>query len=262
MNATRRKFLTAGTATIGSLLATTGIGSATPDATLEGRVRSHDDAPVPGAKISTHYYDWDERESYFDYVRLDDDGYFRKEVPAGQRVSLSFYKSTEDEHLAARHDGVPHIYRLPPVTVPEGGRDLGDYRLPRAHTLDVRAVFAERPGGVEGAIPRFGSVRDRSYSASGYSYLTTDESGYMKLHGADFTGVEMAGNVRVWLYPPGYEPYEDQKSANFAPYAEESVRDVEVIEDTTIEIDLSRRKSGQSGTGEGNGNGKENGKGN
>lgn len=264
MHATRRKFLSTGVATLGTLLGATGTGVATSDATLEGRVRSHEGAPIPGAKVSTHYYDWDERESYFDYVRLDDDGYFRKEVPAGQRVSLSFYKSTADEHLAPRRDGVPHIYRLPPVTVPEGGHDLGEYRLPRAYTLDVRAVFAERPGGVEGAIPRFGSVRGRSYSASGYSYLTTDESGYAKFYGADFTGVEVAGDVRVWLYPPGYEPYEDQKNADFAPYAEESVRDLTVTEDTTIEIDLSRRNRGGGGkkNGKENENGSRNGNGN
>lgn len=261
MNTTRRKFLaTTGTATVGTLLGVTGTGSAASDAMLEGRIRSHDGTPIPGAKVSTHYYDWSEEESYFDYVQLDDDGHFQKEIPEGQRVSLSFYKSTEDEHLAPRRDGVPHIYRLPPVTVPEGGYDLGDYRLPQAYTLDIRAVFTERPGGVEGAIPRFGSVRDRSYSASGYSYLTTDESGYAKFYGADFTGVEVAGDVRVWIYPPGYEPYEDQESANFAPYAEESVRNVEVTEDTTIEIDLSRRKSGRDGKG--NGNGKGNGRGN
>lgn len=257
MRTTRRGLLSkAGLATVGTLLGATGTGSAATDETLEGRFRSHNDSPVPNARIAVSYYDRSEGEYHFDYVRTEDDGYFQTSVPAGQRVGMGFYKSSEDAFLAPRRDGVPHIFNLPRVEVPEGGRDLGDYRLPRAYTLDARAVFAERPGGVEDAIPRFGSLRGRSYYASGYSYLTTDESGYMKLNDADFTGVEVVGDARVWMFPPGYEPYEEQRTADYAPYQEESVRDVTVTEDTSIEIDLSRRN------GEGNGDGKdtENGK--
>jgi hypothetical protein len=229
----------------GGLLTLTRNATAQNQVTLEGTIVSHTEDPVPNARIAVS-------SNAFTYVRTDENGYFSAEVPYGNRVYLGFYKSSENAFLAHRLDGVPHILTLPTITVGSDGYDLGEYPLPEAHTLDARAVFANRPGGVEDAIPRFGSSRNGLIFASGYSYTTTNENGYMKLKGADFTGVEMAGETRVWMYPPTFEPYTDQRTADYAPYETVDVTTLEVTEDTTIECDISRR----------NGNGKRKGKNN
>jgi len=243
---TRRRFLATGIATAAGMVTLTGNATAQNNVTLEGTILSHTGDPVSDARIAVS-------SNAFTYVRTDETGHFSAEVPPGNRVYLGFYKSGENAFLAPRLDGVPHIFTLPSITVGNDGYDLGQYSLPEAHTLDARATFANSPGGVEDAIPRFGSGTNGSIFASGYSYTTTNEDGYMKLEGADFTGVEMAGETRVWMYPPTFEPYTDQRTADYAPYETVDVTNLEVTEDTTIECDVSRRNGNRKGKGKNNG---------
>lgn len=234
LSSSRRQFVVSSAAVAGSLTLS-GLGAASESVTLQGTIKSDDGDPVQNARVAI-------TEPSFRYVRTDSEGKFSTQVPSGTRVSMGFYKSDKDYFLAPRLDGVPHIQTLPTVTVGENGYDLGEYLLPKAYLLEARAVFANRPGGVEDAIPRFGSLDDGSYFASGYSYTTTNQDGYLKLNEADFTGVEMAGETRVWMYPPTYEPYEEQDNSDYAPYEEVDVTTLEVTKDTTIECDISRRK--------------------
>lgn len=219
----------------GGVIGTTG---AVTETTLDGRFLSHKGDPISDARVAVAY-----RGDDSPYVWTSEDGYFETSVPPGTRVRLGFYKSSSEKFLAPRHDGVPHIYTLEPVTVPEEGYSLGKYRLPEAYLVNARAVFAEKPGGVDGAIPRFGSVRNGTYFASGYAYTTTNKEGYMELNNAGFTGIEMAGDTRIWMYPPTYEPYTEQGTDEIAPYQEETIREFSVSEDMEVEMDISRRKN-------------------
>ncbi|MFW5900617.1 MAG: carboxypeptidase-like regulatory domain-containing protein [Halodesulfurarchaeum sp.] len=244
MTPTRRQFVSTGIATAIGVTAVTGTATATNSVTLEGTIVSHEGDPVPQARIAV-------ATDSLDYVRTDANGSFSTQVPSKTRVPLGFYKSSEDAFLAPRLDGVPNLHTLPSISVGDDDYDLGRYTLPEAYTLDARAVFAEKPGGVEDAIPRFTSIGGSGEFGSGYSYTTTTAEGYMKLVGADFTGVELAGSVRVLMHPPTYEPYTDQKNSDYAPYEKVDATSLTVTEDTTIECDISRRKEHATSNGPG-----------
>jgi len=242
---TRRSFISgigaAGALAVGS----TGLASASSSFTLERQFLDYRGNPIPHATINAAYFYRDESGSLtlerFN-TQTDAEGWIQRQLPAGGgRLSGAFYKSSESAYLAPRLDGVPHIHILDAERVDDEGTDSGAVQLPEAHTLDARAVFAGRPGGVEDATPRFGSLRSGGYWASGYSYTTTDADGYMKLNNADFTGVEMAGRTKLWMYAPTFEAYEEQQQHDYAPYEKVDVQTIDVTEDMTVEADISRR---------------------
>lgn len=248
----RRGFLSlVGGATTGIGLAVIGTAAANQDVTFKRTFVDSAGDRIANAQINLGYFDQDEDEYVRKSFSTGEDGTIRTTVPSGARLRMGFYKSSNGEFLAPRLDGVPHIHTLDPITVADEGTDSGEYRLPEAYTLEARAFLGGPPNGVEDAIPRFASVSNGSYYASGYSYTTTDENGYMKLNAADFTGVEMAGETRIWMYPPTYEPYKEQDRGNYGPYSKVTTRDVEVTEDTTIEMNIRRRRKKGDDKGKG-----------
>lgn len=212
----------------GTVFSTTVSAESNVGIEVTGVIESFDGVPVENARIWSRRVDPD---SPSPYVRTDSEGEFNTTVPKGRPFRLGFYKSDEDDFHAKELDGVPHIYNLGRFDASNDDVDLGNITLPEAHKLDIRAVFAEK-GGVEDADIGFAAGDESSYFGNDPYATTTTSDGFLKLIDADFIGIEMAGDVKVVVRPPDHPMYVEDEVEIYQ----------EIAKDTTLEVDLSRRK--------------------
>lgn len=189
MGDTRRGFLrVAGGTALGCGAVAVGTArAATVEAT--GRLTAHDGTPVAGRRVVNYY------ESSFD-TYTDADGYYSAQVDTGARMRPTLYKQSRGERLDPVQNGIPHLYATPAQTVPDDG-DLGEYVLPDAHVVHLRALTADGDP-VRGA----NAGAEHGGAGLGSSAATTRSDGYAYIGEGKADGIELAGAVEISMSLP------------------------------------------------------------
>lgn len=160
-----------GPATVGA------IGSG--EVIVRGRIVDHEGSPTSSRKVNIGPQG---------YSATDSNGEFVTQVSSNSRVSPGFYKSRADQLHAPVRNQVPHLYDMGKFEVGSSETDLGTIKLPRAHLIDIRAVDSDGAPATDAKI----GCESGLFGSDPHSLVVTD-SGYLRIKGADFTGVELAG---------------------------------------------------------------------
>lgn len=181
---TRRGFLATAAITTSTAALSSRV-TATQSRSVTGKVVDYSGSPVAGRAVY-----WD------DYHPTDSDGRFEFSVEQ-EGIKLGFYKKESMQLHAPVKNNVPHIAGLGDYTIEEGGADLGEIQLPKAYTVDLRAL---NESGDPATNAEFGFGSGGFGSSS--HWLDVNESGYLQLKNADFTGIELAGPASVTIKVP------------------------------------------------------------
>lgn len=210
-----------------------GTGSETPtsesqsNVTASGRIVSASNDAV--ANNVVHLLETRSEETF--QATTDANGEFQLDIPGSAEYLVAYFQSPGRQVVPDRPDNIPAVYFVKSISVGSGPKDLGTIKLPRAHRVEARVVD-ENGRPVEDAGIQ---IRSGGFGLPPRTF-TTNEDGYVKHSGADDSGVDLAGPVRISAWPPG-ERREGRPTA---------VEQVVVDEEQSITITLG--SGGDGGT--------------
>lgn len=229
---TRRHFLKrTGTAGLAFAVSSATVGNArAADASITGRLITHKGDPIADRVVKNYG-----ENSFTTYT--DEKGRFSADTEPGSRLYLTLYKGTRSTLVDPVQNGVPHVFLFEKRTASDGETDLGEIRLPQAYRVRLRALDSDGDP-VANSSPE---IRHEG-AGIGESYIDTKSDGWAYINGADFDGIELAGNVKLGMAIPsgsgGETSYDTNLSINEATTAVFQLEEgVTVRESSTTPVD-------------------------
>ena len=192
----RRNYLRAVGGSVATIAVSGTVVSATESetVTLTGKLESSTGDPIAGRKVYNS-----------GYTDTDSSGRFEMSVESNSRVRLGLYKSG-NQLLAPIKNGVPHIDGLGRHSVGSSDTDIGTISVSEAYLVNLRAIDNEGNPVTDAEF----HVRADGYG-SGSHMMTANESGYLVIRNADFTGIELAESAKVTITIPGNDGEADKQ---------------------------------------------------